>query len=136
MPVPIPEAYRDLLDRPIVVVLVTVMPNGQPQATPVWCSYDGTHILVNIARGRQKAKNMAANPRVTVLAIDPNNVFRWIEVRGRVEEITEQGVVEHINALAKLYAGRDDYYAPMPDMRGKETRMIYKIRPERVNARG
>jgi PPOX class probable F420-dependent enzyme len=136
MPAQIPDAYRDLLDRPIVITLVTVMPNGQPQATPVWCSYDGTHVLVNIVRGRQKDKNMQRDPRVTILAVDPNNPFRWIEVRGRVVENTEQGALEHINRLAKLYVNRDDYYAPRPEMRGQETRVIYKIRPERVNVKG
>ncbi len=136
MPAQIPDAYRDLLDRPIVITLVTVMPNGQPQATPVWCSYDGTHVLVNIVRGRQKDKNMQTNPRVTILAVDPNNPFRWIEVRGRVVESSEQGALEHINRLAKLYVNRDDYYAPRPTMRGQETRVIYKIRPEKVNVKG
>jgi len=132
----IPEQYLDLLERPIVVGLVTLMPNGQPQATPVWCSYDGTYVLVNTARGRQKDHNMQRDEKVTILAIDPDNPYRWMEIRGRVVEITEDGAVEHINALAKKYTGRDDYYAPMPDLRGKETRVIYKIKPEKVNARG
>jgi len=136
MAVTIPDQYRDLLDGPVVVTLTTVMPNGQPQATPVWCDYDGTYIRVNTARGRQKDRNMQTNPRVTILAIDPQNAYRWIEVRGRVEEVTEAGAVDHINKLAKLYAGRDDYYAPMPQRRGQETRVIYKIRPEHVNASG
>lgn len=132
----IPASHRDLLDGPVVVTLVTIMPDGQPQATPVWCNTDGEYVLVNTARGRQKDRNMTANPQVTLLAIDPQNPYRWLEVRGTVVEMTEQGGLEHINALAKLYAGRDDYYAAMPHLRGQETRVTIKIRPEHVNAGG
>jgi PPOX class probable F420-dependent enzyme len=133
MPVPIPENFRDLFERPVVVTLVTVMPDGQPQATPVWCSYDGSHILINTARGRQKDRNMQANAKVTILAMDPDNPYRYLEVRGTVDAITEDGALEHINALSKKYRGNEDYYANMPHLRGKETRVIYKIAPQKVN---
>lgn len=136
MAVPIPEKFRDLFERPVVVSLVTIMPNGQPQATPVWCSYDGEHILINSARGRQKDRNMERDPRVTILVVDPNNVYRWLEVRGRITEITEEGGVDHINALSKKYRGNADYYSANPQMRGKETRVIYKVEPTHVNANG
>lgn len=95
-------------------------------ATPVWCSYDGTHILVNTARGRQKDRNMTAAPQVTVLAIDPQNPYRYLEVRGTVAAITEEGALDHINTLARLYVDRDDYYSMNPDQRGKETRVMVK----------
>ncbi len=71
MAVPIPDDYQDLLTRAIVVALVTVMPNGQPQATPVWVDYDGTYLLINTARGRQKDRNLSRNSRVTVLSHRP-----------------------------------------------------------------
>ncbi len=129
----IPESHRDLLDGPVVVILITVMPDGQPQATPVWCNTDGNTILINSARGRQKDRNLANNPKVTVFAMDPKNPFRWIEVRGTVVEITENGALDHINALAKLYVGADDYYSFNPGAKGKETRVIYKIEPVKVN---
>lgn len=132
----IPESHRDLLEGPVVVALVTVMPNGQPQATPVWCMYDGTHILVNTARGRQKDQNMQHNPKVAVLAIDPQNPYRYLEVRGQVDEHTEVGGVDMINRLSELYTGQRDYYAGMPEMRGKERRVTYKIRPTHVVASG
>lgn len=132
----IPESHKDLIEGPVVVTLATVMRNGQPQATPVWCGTDGTHILVNSARGRQKDRNMRANPKVTILAVDPKNSYRWLEVRGVVTEITEEGALEHANALCKVYRGYDDFYARMPERRGTETRVIYKIRPEHVNKGG
>lgn len=127
---PTPPADKlDLLQRPIVVTLVTVMPDNQPQATPVWFSYDGTHIWINTARGRQKDRNMRERPQVTILSVDPDDPYRYLEVRGVVDEITEEGAVEHINALSKAYFGRDDFYANYPEQRNAETRVIYKIRP-------
>lgn len=132
----IPDDYKDLLDGPVFVALVTMMPSGQPQATPVWCSFDGTHVLINTARGRQKDKNLRANPRVTLLAIDPNNPYRFLEVRGTVSDSTEDGAVDHINQLSALYTGNPDYYSRNPGLRNQETRVIYRITPEHVNARG
>lgn len=136
MAVQIPADYRDLLERPVFVTLVTVMPDGQPQATPVWCSADGDHVLINSARGRQKDRNMERDPRVTVVAIDPKNPYRWIEVRGKVVEITEEGALEHINALCKLYTGIEDYYDFATGAKGKETRVMYRIEPQKINVGG
>ncbi len=132
----IPSSHQDLLENPVFVTLVTIMPDGQPQATPVWCDYDGTSIWVNSARGRQKDQNMERDPRVTILAIDPKNPYRWMEIRGRVEAITEEGGVEHINKLSQKYRGIADYYSTNPGQRGKETRVIYKVRPLKVNTSG
>ncbi len=129
MSVEIREDLQDLLERPIVVTLVTLMEDNQPQATPVWFSYDGTHIWVNTARGRVKDLNMSARPQVAVLSVDPENPYRWLEVRGLVEEVTEEGAVEHINSLSARYFGREDFYANNPEQRHKETRVIYKIKP-------
>ena len=124
----IPDQYRDLLDGPIVISLATLMRDGSPQVQPVWCNYDGTHILVNTAKGRQKYFNMLQRPAVTVLAIDPKDVMRWIEVRGKVVESTEQGADAHIDELARLYLGVDTY----PFRRPGEVRVIFRIAPQRV----
>ena len=132
----IPESHRDLLEKPVVVGLVTVMPDGQPQATPVWCDFDGQNIIVNTARGRQKDRNMRQNRQVTVLAIDPQNPYRYLEVRGQVVEETEEGGLDVINRLSEKYTGQRDYYAGMPERREKERRVTYKIRPMSVNASG
>jgi PPOX class probable F420-dependent enzyme len=124
----IPDTYRDLLDRPIVVSLATLMPDGQPQVQPVWCSFDGTHILVNTAKGRQKYRNMSRRPAVTILAIDPDNNARWLEVRGTVAGETEEGANVHIDALARLYLGVDTYPFHQPG----DVRVVFKIAPLRV----
>lgn len=128
----IPDSHRDLLDRPVVVTLVTLMPDGQPQATPVWCDFDGEFVRVNTARGRQKDKNMSARPQVTVLAIDPENPYRWMEVRGRVASMDDAEGVNHINKLSGEYVNQPDYYARQPERRGKEQRVMVRIMPTRV----
>ena len=129
----VPESYQDMFVRPIVVALVTVMPDGQPQATPIWADYDGTYVRVNSARGRQKDKNMTVGARVTVLVIDPKDTRRWLEVRGRIAEVTEVGANEHINALNLKYEGHADFFANKQDSLDKEQRVTYKIEPFRIN---
>lgn len=124
----IPDAYRDLLDRPVVVSLATLMGDGTPQVQPVWCSFDGTHVLVNTEKGRQKYRNMSRRRAVTILAIDPEDDTRWLEVRGRVVDETEEGASEHIDELARLYMGVDEY----PLHREGDVRVIFKIAPQRV----
>ena len=124
----IPDKYRDLLDRPIVVSLATLMSDGAPQVQPVWCSFDGTHILVNTEKGRQKYRNMSRRLAVTILALDPDNALRWLEVRGKVIVETEEGANEHIDELARLYLGVDKY----PYHREGDVRVIFKIVPTRV----
>jgi PPOX class probable F420-dependent enzyme len=101
----IPFSHQPLLDGPYWAALTTVMPDGQPQTTPVWCNIEGDYVLVNTMRGFRKEKNMRANPRVTLLVYDPRNPFHNIEVRGLVVEMTETGAVEHNDRLAQLYLG-------------------------------
>lgn len=130
----IPERFKDLLEGPVTVSFTTMLPNGQPQSTPVWCDFDGTHVLVNSAVGRRKDKNIRLNPKVTVLAIDPTDDRRWMEVRGEVEEITEDGAVNHIDKLSRLYRGVDEYYGHVAPESARATmiRVIYKIKPLKV----
>ena len=136
MPATVPASHEDLLSGPYYAVFTTIAPNGQPENTVVWCSWDGSHVLVNTAIGRRKHNNVLANPRVALTVIDPKDPFRWIDVRGTVEAIEEDKDYANINAHAKLYAGADQYYggfAPA-EKRGTEERVILKIRPDRVLA--
>ncbi len=128
----IPEQYRDLLEEPITASLATVLPNGQPQVTPVWCDLEDGLIRVNTAKGRQKHKDMVDRPQVTVMAIDPQNPYRYLEVRGRVARIEEEGADAHIDLLAKQYMGVDRYPNHDPD----ETRVIAYIEPIKVSGLG
>jgi PPOX class probable F420-dependent enzyme len=102
----VPDSHRDLLDRPPVAALTTSMPDGSPHTTPVWCEFDGVHVLVNTMRGFLKERNMRRDPRVTLLCYDPARPLRSLEVRGRVVELTEAGAAEHLDRLGELYTGR------------------------------
>ncbi len=84
------------------------MPDGQPQTTPVWCNRKGNDLLINVMRGFRKEKNMQLNPKVTLLAYDPRNPLRNIEIRGCVVEMTEEGAREHDDELTQLYLGKPD----------------------------
>ena len=128
----IPEKYLDLFEKKAFAHLATVMPDGTPQVTPVWCDYDGTHVLINSARGRRKDKNIERNPSVSLSIQDPDNPYRYLEVRGRVSEITEEGADSHIDKMAKKYLGQDKYPFRQPG----EVRVLYKIKPERTSQMG
>jgi PPOX class probable F420-dependent enzyme len=132
MPATIPEKYHDLFNKKAFASLATLMPDGSPQVTPVWCDFDGKHVLFNTARGRVKDKNLQREPRVSLAILDPDNPYRYLEVRGRIAERTEQGADEHINKLAKKYLDLDKYPYRQPG----EVRVIYKIKPERINVSG
>lgn len=105
---PIPASHIDLIDGPYWAALTTVMPDGMPQTTPVWCNREGNYILTNTMMGFRKEKNMRANQRVTLFVYDPRNPLRNIEVRGLVVEMTEAGAVEHNDKLTQLYTGKPD----------------------------
>jgi PPOX class probable F420-dependent enzyme len=128
----IPEKYRDLFTKRAFASLATLMPDGSPQVTPVWVDLDGDLVVVNTAKGRQKDKNMRRDPRVALALIDPDNPYRYLEIRGRVAEITEDGADAHIDKMAKKYLGVDKY----PYRQPSETRVMFKIRPERVSTMG
>jgi len=134
MKVSVPDSHRDLLTEPVHAVLTTMMPDGQPQSTLVWCDYDGEYVLVNTTRQRQKGKNMQADPKVSLLVIDENNAGRWIEIRGLVE-ITEQGALEHVDEITRQYTDHPQYYGYVRPKENAphETRIICKIKPTKIN---
>jgi PPOX class probable F420-dependent enzyme len=128
----IPPTHYDLLDEPVVVMLATLMNDGQPQVTPVWCDRHGNQIWVNSAAGRQKDLNMRRHKRVTIAALDPTNPYRYLEVRGHVVEIVEgQPAFDHIHKLSHDYFRR-----PFKFNKPDEQRVLYKIEPLHVNAGG
>jgi len=132
MPEAIPEKYRDLFSKRAFASLATLMPNGSPQVTPVWCDLEGDFVVFNSAKGRQKDRNVRRDPRVSLAISDPENPYRYLEIRGHVAEITEQGASEHIDKMAKKYLGVDKY----PYGQAGEVRVIYKIKPEHTTTMG
>jgi|SRR5579883_238846 PPOX class probable F420-dependent enzyme len=122
----IPDKFLDLVTKKKAFAhLATVMPDGSPQVTPVWIDYAHGVIRVNTAKGRTKARNMKTGASVAVAIQDPDNPYRYLQVRGRVKAMTEQGADAHIDALAKKYLGQDKY----PYRRPGEVRQIYEIEP-------
>jgi len=128
----ISDKYTDLFDKKVFAGLATVMPDGSPQVTPVWIDYDGENVIFNTAVGRQKDKNLQADGRVSLALIDPDNPYRYLEVRGQVVERTTDGADDHINKMAKKYLGQDVYPFRQPG----EVRVMYKIKPERTTSMG
>jgi PPOX class probable F420-dependent enzyme len=128
----IPEKYRDLFEKRAFATLGTLMPDGRPQVTPVWCDFDGEHLIFNSAKGRQKDKNVRRDPRVAMTLMDPENPYRYLEIRGRVVEITEDGASAHIDKMAKKYLGVDKYPYGQPG----EVRVMYKVTPEHTTVMG
>ena len=118
-----PDQYMDLFQKKSFGAFTTLMPDGSPQSTPVWVDYKNGEVWVNSALGRQKDKNVRRDARVAVSIQDPDNPYRYVEVRGKVKEITEAGADEHIDAMAKKYLGQDKYPFRQPG----EKRVLYKI---------
>jgi PPOX class probable F420-dependent enzyme len=109
--------------------VVTLMPNGQPQAQLTWIDTDGEYLLVNTEPTRQRAKNVERDPRVTVLIHSADNPWDWSEVRGSVVETVDgQTARDHIDELSNKYVGTD-YGNPI----GPKGRVILKIAPDKVN---
>ena len=128
--VQIPASHQDLFkdETRAYAYLATVMSDGTPQLTPLWFNVEEDHILINSAKGRTKDKNIRAHPNIAILIADPKSPFyRWMQIRGCVVEITEKGAVDHISALSMKYDNK-----PWTVQAG-QTRVIYKIRPEKVS---
>jgi PPOX class probable F420-dependent enzyme len=133
----IPRSHRDLVECPPVAALTTVMPDGMPQTSVVWCDFDGGDVRVNTMRGFQKERNMRRNPRVTILCYDPRRPNRYLEVRGTVVEMTEDGAATHLDTLASKYAGRPIRYfgeCIAAEFAATEVPVLCRIRPSHVVA--
>ena len=129
----IPEGFDDLLSaKKAFANLATINSDGSPQVTPVWFDWDGSRIRINTAKGRLKDKNLRRTPSVALSIMDPDNPYRYVQVRGRVAAVTESGAAAHIDSLAKKYMGQDRY----PYRKEGEVRVIFTIAPDRVQTMG
>ena len=129
----IPASHVDLLDRPICGVLTTMLPDGQPQSSLVWVDREGECARVNTTLERQKGRNLVANPKLSLLLVDPDNAARFIQIRGDAELVTD-GALEHLDALTEKYTRHPRYYGfvyPV-EQRARETRVICRIHARRI----
>ncbi len=133
----IPESHKDLIAGPVCATVSTTFEDGQPQSSVIWTKLDGDNIQFSVTTTRQKAKNMEATPKVSLLAMDPQNPYRYIEVRGAVS-MTQDGAYDLIDELAKLYVNKDEYYGGVApaEQKEKEQRVIVTLTPTKVYAHG
>ena len=131
MPV-IPDKYRDLIEQKKAFAnLATQMADGSPQVTPVWFDHKGDTIRVNTAKGRVKSRTLKEGARVAMSIMDPENPYRYVQIRGRVTRVTEEGAAHHIDLLAKKYLGKDKYPGP-----AGEVRVMAEIEPTSASGWG
>ena len=135
MSVSLPDSTHDLFERPLLCVLSTINPNGQPHSVPVWCDFDGTYVRVNCPAASRKARNMKIGTKVTALVIDPQEGYHWVEVMGHIVEIRdeEHGARDHINRLSQKYTGNPVYQGY--GGRSNQDRKMYLIEPDQVHGR-
>jgi PPOX class probable F420-dependent enzyme len=129
----VPESHLDLLTRPIHGVLTTMMPDGQPQSSLVWVDYDGRCALVNTTRESRKSRNIAANPKVSLLVVDPANTGRFIQIRG-CADLVEDGAIDQLDRVTRRYTDHPCFYGHVHpvERRLQETRVICRIRATRI----
>src|SRR5277367_6458285 len=129
----IPAGFLDLLtEKKAFAHIATLQPDGSPQVTPVWFDYTNGLVRVNTAKGRIKARNLAVGSKVALSILDPDNAYRYIQIRGTVSKETTDGAVAHIDSLAKKYLGKDVY----PWQNEKDVRVIYEITPTAAQTMG
>jgi PPOX class probable F420-dependent enzyme len=130
----IPQSHLDLLTRPVHGVLTTMMPDGQPQCSLVWCDYDGKCACVNTTRERRKGRNMEANRKVSLLVVDPEDTGRYIEIRGEVE-LVEEGAIGHVDELTRRYTRHPRFYGHVypVEQQARETRIICRIHATKIS---
>ena len=130
---PIPDNYLDLMQQKKAFAnLATVFADGSPQVTPVWFDYSDGKIRVNTAKGRVKSRTLKPGASVALAIMDPDNPYRYVQIRGRVARAVEAGADAHIDSLAKKYLGQDKY----PYRREGEVRVIFEIEPTATQTMG
>jgi PPOX class probable F420-dependent enzyme len=132
--VAIPASHLDLLTRPICGVLTTMQRDGQPQSSLVWVDHDGESACVNTTLQRQKGRNLTANPKLSLLVVDPEDTSRFIQVRGDAELVTD-GALQHLDALTRTYTRHPRYYGFIypAEQEARETRVICRIHARRIS---
>src|SRR5260370_34887375 len=127
------EKYSDLLSQKKAFAhIATLMPDGSAQVAPVWFDYQHGIVRVNTAKGRTRARNLKPGAPVALAIVDPDNPYRYVQVRGRVRSVTEEGADAHIDKLAKKYLGQDKYPFGQPG----EVRLLAEIEPASISGMG
>jgi PPOX class probable F420-dependent enzyme len=128
----IPANYSDLLESKALADVATIGPHGEPQVNPVWFGWDGTHLTFSQTITRQKYKNVQRDPRVALSIVDPENPYRYLEIRGKVVRIDPDPDLAFINSMAKKYLGEDVYPWHQPG----DERVVIVVEPEHTTHMG
>lgn len=130
MPAEVPESHVDLLNRPVFAHLATVRPDGSPQTQVMWFVWDGERIRMTHTKTRQKYRNFQRQPRLALSIADPDNPYRFLEIRGSVERIEDD------DAEASFYRSLQERYGRLYPISDAAVRVVVTIRPERFIAHG
>jgi PPOX class probable F420-dependent enzyme len=128
----IPKSHVDLLERPLLAHAATVGRNGAPQNNPVWFGWDGEFLRFSQVVGRQKAKNLQQDPRISLSIVDPDDPFRYLEIRGLLDGVEDDSDLSFINSMAKRYLGLERY----PWHKAGHHRIVMRIRPIKTTKMG
>jgi PPOX class probable F420-dependent enzyme len=123
----VPDSHRDLLDAP-VAALATIGSDGRPQVSAVWFLAEGDTVRISLTTGRQKTKNLVANPAVNLFILDTSAVTRYLEIRGDAE-LTPDDDYSFADQVSAKYGVDLRSFAPPGT-----PRVIVTIRPLRINA--
>jgi PPOX class probable F420-dependent enzyme len=137
MPIVVPESHQDLLTLPLHVSYITLMPDGAPQASIVWRLWEAPYILVSSPKTSQKTRNVTRDPRITFLMVDPHNAYRYLEIRGLVEQVEDDPDYAFIDRITQFYLQKPYYGGAEPlENKGKVQHVIFRIMPHKVNVIG
>lgn len=128
----IPDAYADLLDKKTFWHIATLGPDGELQSSPVWGGWDGEHFVFSLTKGRQKFTNLANNPTVAISGTDPDNSYRYLEIRGKVARVDDDSSNEFIDSMAKKYMDADAYPFHQPG----DERVVIRVEPTHTTQMG
>ncbi len=128
----IPASHRDLLDSEALAHIATIGPNGEPESTPVWFGWDGTHVRFSVTKKRQKYRNLTRDPRIALSIVDPANPYRYLEIRGTVARIDEDPNLDFINSMAQKYLKQKKYPWHTPG----DERVVVVVEPQRTSQMG
>ena len=128
----VPQTHEDLLTSSALAHIATIGPDGEPQVNPVWFDWNGEEILFSQTTTRQKTKNLARDPRIALSIVDPENPYRYLEVRGTVVRVEDDPDKAFIDKMAQKYLGQEKY----PWSRPGENRIVIVVRPEHTTQMG
>ncbi|MGH2535545.1 MAG: PPOX class F420-dependent oxidoreductase [Thermomicrobiales bacterium] len=128
----IPATHADLLESKALAYVATIGPKGEPQVNPVWFGWDGQHLSFSQTTTRQKIRNVERDPRVALAIVDPENPFRYLEIRGKVVRVDPDPELDFINAMAQKYVGVEKYQWHDP----RDQRVVVVVAPEHTTQMG